>query len=302
MDQTIDNLVVEFFDALFQRVFSDNFKAQVPVLRKLQEVSRQVQESADAASQSLSRFFLNRQLTEEQVTEILDCFAGLDKFLNPENIGNPNVTPEEVVEKILAGLPCPASLQLSGHGAVFRIALHSIIQVLMLVGPVMVEWRKLNFSSTFELPRRIINRLNQISEQMNLLGRSGQDAADERYELLHRDYLLQRFHRVEAGTVRMTTNLNVDLSELFVMPNVKVRPLPGKSNDEDALPGKLSLMDLAAARKFFAKSGSGDKDSKEDSKEKGNYTALEQVKRCPRNVIIGPPGSGKSTFFEWLQL
>lgn len=302
MEQRIDDLVVEFFDDLFQRVFLDNFNSQISQRRKLQEVTRQVQESADAASQSLTRFFLNQQLKEKQVTEILECFKGLDKFLKLEDIGNPNVTPEEVVENVLAKLPCPAYLQQSGHGAVYRIALHSIIQVLMLVGPVMVEWQKLNFSSTFELPRRITNRLNQISEQMNILGRSGQEAADERYELLHRDYLLQRFHRVEAGTVRMTTNLNVDLNELFVMPNVKMRPLPKKSKDEDDLPDKFSLMDLAAARKFFEDSRSDDDYSKEKSSKKEIVTALDQVKSCPRNVIIGPPGSGKSTFFEWLQL
>ncbi|WP_176722345.1 hypothetical protein [Candidatus Thiosymbion oneisti] len=46
------------------------------------------------------------------------------------------------------------------------------------------------------------------------------EAADERYELTYRDYLMQRFHRVEAGMVKMTTNLNVDLQELFVMPRV----------------------------------------------------------------------------------
>ncbi len=85
MEQTIDNLVVEFFAGLFQRVFSDKFKSQVPQRRKLQEVSRQVQESADAASQSLTRFFLNQQLKEIQVTEILECFEGLDKSLKQEN-------------------------------------------------------------------------------------------------------------------------------------------------------------------------------------------------------------------------
>jgi predicted NACHT family NTPase len=29
---------------------------------------------------------------------------------------------------------------------------------------------------------------------------------------------------------------------------------------------------------------------------------LEQVKRQSRNVLVGSPGSGKSTFFEWFQL
>jgi hypothetical protein len=70
MEQRIDNLVVEFFDGLFQRVFSDKFETRISQRRKLQEVTRQVQESADAASQSLTRFFLNQQLKEEQITII----------------------------------------------------------------------------------------------------------------------------------------------------------------------------------------------------------------------------------------
>jgi hypothetical protein len=85
MEQIIDNLVVEFFAGLFQRVFSNKFKTQIPQRRKLMEVTRQVQESADAASQSLTRFFLNRQLKEKQVTAILECFESLDKFLKLEN-------------------------------------------------------------------------------------------------------------------------------------------------------------------------------------------------------------------------
>ena len=55
----------------------------------------------------------------------------------------------------------------------------------------MAEWQRLRFASTFELPRRIVDRLNQISEQLELLGRSGTSAADERFELGYRDYLLQ---------------------------------------------------------------------------------------------------------------
>ena len=70
MEQSIDNLVVEFFNDLFQGVFSDKFETRIPQRRKLQEVTRQVQESADAASQSLTRFFLNQQLEEKQVTII----------------------------------------------------------------------------------------------------------------------------------------------------------------------------------------------------------------------------------------
>ncbi len=169
----------------------------------------------------------------------------------------------------------------------------------MLVGPVMAEWRKLNFSSTFELPRRVVNRLNQISEQLDALGRSGQAAADERYELSYRDYLLQRFHRVEAGTVRMTTNMDVDLRELFVMPRVLARPLRKKITGTEPADA-AALMDLATARQFFTDGDEHDGRAKRDTKRR--ILALDQVKRNPHNAIVGAPGSGKSTFLEWLQV
>lgn len=41
---------------------------------------------------------------------------------------------------------------------------------------------------------------------------------------------------------------------------------------------------------------------KQDEQDKGACTALEQVSKERRNIIVGTPGGGKSTFFEWLQL
>ena len=88
----------------------------------------------------------------------------------------------------------------------------------------MAKWQKVNFSGSYEPSRRVINKLNQISEQLGALGIAGQAARDELYELSYRDYLLQRFHRIEAGTARMTTSQDVSLVELFVMPRVLPRP------------------------------------------------------------------------------
>ena len=143
----------------------------------------------------------------------------------------------------------------------------------------MAEWQRLSFSSTFELPRRVVNRLNQISEQLDALGRSGQAAADGRYELSYRDYLLQRFHRVEAGTVRMTTNLDVDLRELFVMPRLLPRPAPKKGNG--AAPGDLgALMDLATARKSFGLPGERGAEAEPTKEKDQGVAALQQAKTC----------------------
>ena len=290
---SIEDQVVEFFNVLFERIFSERFRPRIAQRIKRNAVLRQVQEAADAASQSLTRFLLNEQLTEQQTADTIEGLTTLTDRLTLDDIDNPNETPEAVVDKLLAeGAP-------GDTDAVFRVSLHSVVQVLMLVGPVMAEWQKLSFASTFELPRRVVNRLNQISELLDARGHSGQAAADERYELTYRDYLLQRFHRVEAGTVRMTTNMDVDLRELFVMPRVKERPRP-KMKDDAEPADATAFMDLAAARELFKDHDEpGEEKAKEDA---GIRTALDQVKQNPRNVIVGAPGSGKSTFFEWLQV
>jgi len=296
MPRTILDQTVDFYYDLFYKVFAEALGGRITDRLKRDAVTRQVQEAGGAASQSLTRFFLSLQLSEERVRDILQSLSPLGHILRLEHVANPNLTPESLVDDLLRQLPRPKSVQNQELIAVYRLSLHSIIQVLMLVGPVMQEWRKLSFSMTFELPRRVVNRLNQITQQLG--DPSSQSLADERFELTYRDYLLQRFHRVEAGTVKMTTNLAVDLRELFVMPRVAVLTQSdgkqGKMGDDGDEP-----MDLAAARRIFA----GPLAHK-DAKPKGKLgrPLLEQIVRHPLNVVIGVPGSGKSTFLEWLQL
>jgi NACHT domain len=308
MPSSIDDQVLDFYGELFERLFSEPFRKILTAdRRRLNVVIRQVEDASDAASSSLTRFFQNQKLGVDIVEEMLTGFKPMGELLSLSGISNPNVTTEEVVEGLLESLPCPQTVHQTSE-AVYRLALYTVAQVLMQVGPVMAEWQKLNFSGTFELPRRVVNRLNEISEQINALGQSGQTGADESYEIMHRDYLLQRFHKVEAGTVRMTTSLDVDLRELFVMPRVAVRECI-KQEDISTTDDELCLMDLSAARRLY---GDQDRNSRsfESKKEKPNKeniidsfpTVLEQIKETPFNVIVGMPGSGKSTFFEWLQV
>lgn len=297
---SIDEQVIDFYYELFDRIFTQPFRPAIKERLRRDAVSRQIEEAAGAASQAAIRFFLSEQLTEQQVTAILRGFNSLHDFIKLEDIANPNRTPEALVEEFLSERPCPIAVSEVGSGAIYRVALHLTVQVLMLVGPVMTEWQRLSFSITYEMPRRIVTQLNQITEGLKAFASAGQAAADERYELAYRDHLLQRFYRVEAGTVKMTTNLNVDLRELFVMPRMVVRPKNPETGDAADLNGEV-LMNLSAARKILGKGKHAKPAAETDTTDEGTV-AIEQIRSTLRNVVVGVPGSGKSTFFEWLQL
>ncbi|UCC31431.1 MAG: hypothetical protein JSU86_03975 [Phycisphaerales bacterium] len=116
MAPSIEDQVVDYFGRLFGRIFSEPFEGVIEQRLKRNAVIRQVEESADAASQLVARFFLNEKLTLEQVTEILSGFGRLGELLKLENIANPNITPESVVEDLLPDLPCPAAVEAAGRG------------------------------------------------------------------------------------------------------------------------------------------------------------------------------------------
>lgn len=308
MSSSVDDRVLGFYGELFDCLFSEPFRASISERRRQNIVIRQVEEAADAASSSLSRFFQSQKLSEEMVGCILSGFGEIENLLTLDDISNANVTTEEIVTDLLDSLSCPSHVQAT-HDAVYRLALHTVVQVLMLVGPVMAEWKKLNFSTTFELPRRVVNRLNEISAQIDALGHVGHNEADERFEILYRDYLLQRFHKVEGGTVRMTTSLDVDLRELFVMPRVmEHKRTQQQIIDQTDSTSTICLMDLSAARRLYGDRSEEDgfilpgEEDLADRKVSQPPTALDLVKQSSRNVIVGLPGAGKSTFFEWLQV
>jgi hypothetical protein len=284
--------VVEFYSALFARLFSARFRPSIADPYKRRDVTRRIEEAADAASQSLARLLRNQQLSDAAAAGLLGGLARAGEVLDLDLISNPNVSSESAAEYVLERLQPPVGVD----APLFRISLHSLVQGLMLVAPVMVEWRKLGFAGTYELPRRVVQRLTQINEQVDALGRAGREAVDERYEWSYRDYLLQRFHRVEAGTVGIATSLDVELAELFIMPRLRRRldlaAGPGHPSDE---PG--DLMGLRAARWMLAR-----RLDAEPATEESVFAALDEVRRSPRLVVIGPPGSGKSTLLEWLRL
>ncbi|HVR07589.1 MAG TPA: hypothetical protein VMW75_06030, partial [Thermoanaerobaculia bacterium] len=158
MPSNILDQVVDFYQMIFSRLFSDPFQRQIKDRLQRNQVVRQIEGVADAASQSLTRLFSNQRLDEDEVVAVLAGLGPVADFLKLDDLANANLTPETMVPALLEKLHVPESVSRKDREALYRIALHSLIQTLMYVGPVLAEWQKLNFSSAFELPRRVIDR------------------------------------------------------------------------------------------------------------------------------------------------
>ena len=171
---------------------------------------------------------------------------------------NRTATPQEAQAAHLAGLavralieeaeltPKPALVDERGTGAHTDLSLMLMRRSAWCLYP---HFERMALASFQRLPGP------DLREELGALGRSGREARDESYELTYRDFLLQRFHRIEAGTVRMTTNLAVDLSELFVMPRVRPRlrtrdGLPAEAVEASALELRTAFIASVAASRF----------------------------------------------------
>lgn len=81
MSASIEDQVIDFNHDLFDNVFWNAFEAKISGRLGRNAVRRAVEESADAASQSLTRFFVNLRLTEGQAGDVLNGLARLGAWI-----------------------------------------------------------------------------------------------------------------------------------------------------------------------------------------------------------------------------
>ena len=81
MYPSIVEQVVTFYNTLFDQIFAEPFRSEISDLLKRKGLKRQIEEAADAASQSLTRFFVNEQVGEQQTAHMLDGYAPLADLL-----------------------------------------------------------------------------------------------------------------------------------------------------------------------------------------------------------------------------
>src|SRR5882762_6599878 len=71
----ITDQVIDFYNALFEKVFFQPFSGRISERRRRDAVKFQVLEAAGAASHSLERFFASQKLTAPQV-KVANAYQG----------------------------------------------------------------------------------------------------------------------------------------------------------------------------------------------------------------------------------
>ena len=318
MSTSIDDRVLEFYEELFERIFTVPFLKEIERHRDRGRVRRQIEELASAASQSLHLFFSQLEIENPDLflNGIQKSFSaqGLEDFLAVNN------APEVFAANVLEQSGIPNEVDTPDQKTTYRLTLTLVSRVLITVCPILAEWRKFVFAETYEIARQLVGKLNSIAKQLEDLEKHGQGAVDENFELIYRNYLLQRFSQIEAGTVRITTNLSVDLQELFVMPRVRdggelinalkvtsialseISPrLPSekKTVEKKDIPRSEKFQGLEEARQALL----SQVNKVQLSFLEGNETTVwELLEKESLLIVIGVPGVGKSTLLEWIQL
>ena len=100
MSVSVEDQVVEFFAALFESIFSEPFRAGIAEKRKSRAVLRQVDEAADAASQSLCRFISNERLSAARAALVLEGLRPLGDLLTLEDLSSTYTNPEDLAIRL----------------------------------------------------------------------------------------------------------------------------------------------------------------------------------------------------------
>jgi hypothetical protein len=284
---------VGFFDKLLAKLFVTAAASTIRNALDRRNVQRQIARAAEAPAQTLDNYFRNEGLTEEQITTILDSVqdvitsAGVDASM----VASASLDAEKLTTMLLTHHPAPGRIREEGIEWPYRMALQIAADALCNIGPQFAAWERAAWHRTFDGIDKLIANQEQI---LASVGPAGEGSRDERFAHTYRSHILRRLATIDASTFRASSNLLLDLTTVFVQPDVLESTLmqPVSPDQTLTLNPRLSLEE---ARKQLL-----------GGRQAGTYGDRIQaeafITTYPRCVIVGLPGSGKTTLLQHLLL
>jgi len=100
MESTVADVVVDFYYAIFGHIFTSRFSPEIEDRLKRDDMRREIERCAGAASRSLTRFFANEQMNAGDVTNVLEKLKPVCDHIELAAISNPHVVPESLLAEL----------------------------------------------------------------------------------------------------------------------------------------------------------------------------------------------------------
>ncbi|BAY74729.1 signal transduction protein [Nostoc linckia NIES-25] len=282
---------IGFFEKLLAGVILAPVKDKIGDIIKQRNVVRKIGECADVAGQLLDNYFQGEKLSESQVELVIyevQQAIHLSK-INAELLASVSLKPEKLFDHILEKYPIPQSIREEKLEYLFEMALQVSAERLCEVALSFADWEKQGWKRNFDGIDKILEKLNEIIDKIG----SGGEGGDEKFEnLYYRSYLLRKLARIDASTLRPSSTVSLDLTTVFVEPDVISisRLFQVQENEAQKIDCLISLEN--ERQNFISR---GESEDQRVAAEK----FIPQHKKC---AIVGLPGSGKTTLLQHLLL
>lgn len=281
----------KFVDVLLGSMFSRFIDNNIKNYLDRKYVERTISRCADIPAQALDDYFRNESISPSNAQLILDNVQeAIDKAdINAKLITNASLDAGKLTDIILTKYTIPEPIINTELQWPFRMALQIAADTLCNIGPRMSEWEREAWRHNFEAFDKLLEKQEAILQS---LGPGGQGSEDNRFAHTYRSHILRRLAQIDASTLRVSSSLFLDLSTVFVQPDVVVTPPRSKKKKDK---NHTALASLAEARKQIIE--------QLNTEEKTQRVVAEEfVVNSKRCAIVGLPGSGKTTLLQHILL
>ncbi|MEE8301133.1 MAG: NACHT domain-containing protein, partial [Candidatus Tectomicrobia bacterium] len=291
------DLTLGFFDTLFTKLFLDAVASKITDAIDRRNVRRQVERAADVPGQTLFSYFRTEGLEDGQISAVLDSVqhtipnAGVTAGM----LASASLNAEKLTTILLDHAPMPTSLQKEGLEWPYRMAVKIAAETLCQIGPRFADWERAKWQRSFAAFDQLLENQDQLLENQDQILQavgSGEQAEDERFAQTYRAHIVRRLATIDASTFRVASSLALDLTTVFVRPDVLASI--ALDIDED-FPSLEQMASVEAAREKLLEQLQAQSSSE-------RVSAEQFVTEHPRCAIVGLPGSGKTTLLQYLLL
>ncbi|GAI29995.1 unnamed protein product, partial [marine sediment metagenome] len=208
-----------FFDRLIEGLFLDAVKEKIKDHLDRRNVRRTISRCSEAPAQALEGYFRNEGIDKDKVKMILDEVEQVVKSagVDARMLASASLSAEKLTETVLSKYPIPQRIKEEELEWPFRMALQITADALCNIATRFSEWEKEAWRTSFEAFDKLLENQQEI---LRSVGPSGEGSLDDRFAHTYRAHVLRRLARIDASTFRISSSLFLDLTTVFVQPEV----------------------------------------------------------------------------------